>query len=464
VVSVPALRGDVGRSGDSVWGWSYWGLFALYLVLGMALRVSGWIHGDGVWFVEAAKKVLDGSFDVYSYRTGPELFPPAGAAYAYTPLTAIIMAPFVGFAQLVGWGEEGAQWLISVPLLVIDIFAAMQLRALARSWRPTIDERYLFAGIAVTLFLTSLLGDSAYYSHNEGLQLLFLLLALRLTPRSIVLGGLCAGMALAAKHTMLLDLLPIGFVLLSGAGRPGMSSRQNVGGSSMLSPVVSAIVWAAAAGAVFLAFMIIPIVRYPDSVYYAFVTQIARLQLFGTGLPVWVYRGLEFLFGPAQVKSYEVYYLGYANWALFGVVTLICAYTIWWLAKSGRPLGLIDSRLLGLVAFAAVAQVVLGKWVSGHYYQLPLALVFLWDVVRRTPESPHGKLSGGYPTLRSDALPWIGLGAPVVFRSITQFGVWWVKDLAILALFIGLMVLLLASVFKDPAGIRANANAPSVSL
>lgn len=52
---------------------------------------------------------------------------------------------------------------------------------------------------------------------------------------------------------------------------------------------------------------------------------------------------------------------------------------------------------------------------SDSYYQMPLALVFLWDVVRVTPHS-EGQQSGPSP------FPWIGIVAALAFRSVTQFG------------------------------------------
>src|SRR5207237_4374943 len=116
--------------------------------------IGWWTHGDAVWFVQTTRKVLDGSFDLYSMRIAPELIPPLGATYAYTPLTAMILAPFVGLADALGWGQLGAERLMVIPLFVIDLLAMVQLRSLVRSWRPAVDERYLFAGIAIALYLT----------------------------------------------------------------------------------------------------------------------------------------------------------------------------------------------------------------------------------------------------------------------------------------------------------------------
>jgi len=101
--------------------------------------------------------------------------------------------------------------------------------------------------------------------------------------------------------------------------------------------------------------------------------------------------------------------------------------------------------LLALVALGGVLQVVLGKWNGGHYYQLPLALVFLWDAVRTSRRSalvPPGPLA-------LDTFPWIGLGAAIAFRSVTQFEPWWLKEALIVLLFTLLAGLLLGAASRS---------------
>src|SRR5436190_116323 len=134
-----------------------------------------------------------------------------------------------------------------------------------------------------------------------------------------------------------------------------------------------------------------------------------------------------------------------SNLVLFGAVFLASAFAIWRARRRGQPIGLVDARLLALVAFGGVAQIVFGKWVTGHYYQLPLALVLIWDIVRTTPRpSPNGQVH--------IAIPWVGLGAPVVFRSITQLGVWWVKDGLVITLFVVLAVITLRGALGEDDG------------
>jgi hypothetical protein len=406
-------------------------VFAAYIVLGVTLRWAGWIHDDARWFVAAARKILDGTFDVYSFRGAQGVVPPEGATYAYSPLTAMTIAPFVGVADVLGWGQVGAERLMTIPLLVADVLALQQLRGLARAWRPAVEEHYLFAGVLVSLFLTSFLANSAYYSHNEGLMLLFLLLALKVAPGNVVAGGLWAGLAVATKQTMALTLLPVGLVLLWGRAETGQGERRRGGARG-------ALVWSAVAGAVFAAFILVPLVKYPGQVYFAFVTQIARLPTFGPGLPGWVDREMQTALSQAAYEQWRPALLSYANWLLVGVVIAGCATAYGRARRGGEAIGLMDSRLLALVALAAVAQVAFGKWVSGHYYQVPLALVFLWDVVRRSARQ-QGDGTARAPAL--DPFPWTGLGAAVAFRAITQVGIWWFKDALLLALFLWLVVI-----------------------
>src|SRR5438132_34127 len=162
-----------------------------------------------------------------------------------------------------------------------------------------------------------------------------------------------------------MDRLLVGFVLLAGGravggadgGAPGKRGERVAFG-----PLLSALVWGGSAVAVFVAFILIPAVRYPDSVYYAFVTQISRLPILGSGLPAWLNQLFLATVRPADYATFYFDFLNYANWVLIGTVVLVCALVVWRCRRVGQPIGLADSRLLGLVALAAVLQIVLGKW------------------------------------------------------------------------------------------------------
>ena len=157
------------------------------------------------------------TFDLYSLRGGAPIAPPLGITYSYSPLLATIISPVVWLNDYFGWGDDMAYRLIGVPLLFGDVLAMHQMRRLVKKWRPGVDEGYLFAGIAISLFLTSFLLVTAFKGHVEGLLFFFLLLTLRFLPRNLLLGSLFAGLALATKHTSaILALMPVGLVLLAG--------------------------------------------------------------------------------------------------------------------------------------------------------------------------------------------------------------------------------------------------------
>jgi hypothetical protein len=428
------------------WDRVYLTLYALYFVVGLAARLLGWIHGDAVWFVDAARRVLDGSFDLYSYRAMPSTAPPLGSTYAYTPFMALLIAPFVWIADVTGWGAVGAQRLMAVPLLVADVLAMDQLRRLARVWRPAVDERFLFLGIVATLGLTGFWIVTAFDGHNEGLVLLFVLLALRVTPRSLLWGGVCAGLALAAKHTAALLLIPLGLVVLAGGlnhddlnhenakgrktrnetdeGRetngtePGVGGAQDdarIEGRAALGGLRAAAVWGGAAAGVFAAFLLPAVLRNFEAVWYAFVLLPTRLVMFGAGLPIWIDRALQAVLPAGEYALRHEELIRYANWLLIGSLALPAA-VVSWARRAGQPVRWGEARLLALVVLGGLAQVLLSKWVTGHYYQVPLALVLLWDVVRTAPH--HGQVV----TFGLHSFPWVGLGAALAFRSITQIG------------------------------------------
>ncbi len=393
-----ATKIDVAREAPQ-WGRLYLALYVGYVALGMAGRWSGWQNGDQLWFVDAARHILDGSWRIYEFRPDFSIIaaPPLGVAYSYSPLLALVLAPFVALADAlggtplaasVGGSDELAYRLIAFPLLVADVLAMAEVRRLARAWRPAADEVALFLGILLTLGLTGLLQVSASRNHHEGLVLLLLLLALRLTPHRLVLGAVCAGLALAAKQTSALELAPLGLVLLFGGGQ-GTGLRRGLA-------------WGAVAGSVGAAFFVPAVLADPGGAVYALVTLPGRLIPFGPGLPVWLDEWLAAGLGAdsAAYSQAHAAILAYSNTVLVAAAVLLPLAILVWARRRG-PVGLIDSRLLALVALGGVLQIVLGKWVGSHYYQLPLALVLLWDTVRSAPR-----------------WPWLGFAASWGFRAL----------------------------------------------
>lgn len=394
------------------WDKIYLVLYLLYLAIGLLVRIFGEVPVDAVWYVNAARRVLDGSFDLYSFKLTPGIAPPEGLAFSYSPLVAMVVAPVVGVIDALGLGDDWANRLSGAPWLLVDVLAMHELRRFVRTRSPRANESYLFLGIVCTLGLTGLWTVSALRGHHEGMVLLCLLLTLRFTPYNTLVGGLCAGLALAAKQTALLYLVPVGFVLLSGKVR-------------------AAITWTAAASGLFLLFMLPALLRNFEAVRYAFLTQEARRITLGPGLPAWLDRSLG-----ARATEAHSWLLSYSNLMLVVATVGLCAVAVWW-QRARDPITLLDHRLLALVAFAGIAQIVLGKWVSGHYYQLPLAMVFLWDMTRtaRMPTSEESRDSYIAPT---SPFPWLGIGSAIAFRSVTQLDPQWLKDLALLALFVAL--------------------------
>lgn len=433
------------EAGRYRWDRIYLVLYLLYIGLGMTARGLGWVFFDAEWFVHAARQVLHGSLDLYSYAASPAVAPPIGATYAYSPLMALLIAPFVGLSDALGGGEQGAQWIMALPLMVADVLAMQQVRRLARLWRPAVDERLVCLGIALSLFITSFWQVTALRGHVEGLMLLFLLLTLRLLPRNLVLGGLCAGMALAAKHMVVMELIPIGLVLLTGGwvvhNADGVApiGRGYTGGRG--AGLRALLTWGVLAGAVFLGFVLPAALVNPSAAWYAFVTLPGRLILTGPGLPVmidgWAQGALS---APNYTRLHEVL-LQDSNLALPLIAGVGALIAVTWARRRGHPITLEDPRLLGLVAFSAVTQIVFAKWVGPHYYQLPLLLIFLWDVVRTAPR----RAEGGW---RLGSFPWIGLGGVIAFRGISQFDPPEYKTLLILVVYAALGVLLLWGVLR----------------
>jgi hypothetical protein len=178
--------------------------------------------------------------------------------------------------------------------------------------------------------------------------------------------------------------------------------------------------------------------------------------LLGPGLPVWIDQLLQAGLGTDAYAAAHAALLAWANVGLLVVVSGVPFLALWWAGRRGRAVGLRDTRLLALVAFGGLAQIVFAKWVSGHYYQLPLALIFLWDMVRTAPRTPALAPSAegerGMTPAPSLSFPLLGLGAALVFRSITPFdtpGLPWLKDALLFALFAALALAALRGAVRD---------------
>ncbi|HYP42153.1 MAG TPA: hypothetical protein VEX13_17485 [Chloroflexia bacterium] len=435
------MSNPAAQPSERRWAWAYFTLYALYIIIGMSARLAGWLHDDALVFVQSARRVVDGSFDIYGIVRTPFIAPPLGTTYPYSSLLVIVLAPFVALTDAFKLGNIWAMKVIALPLLVFDVLAMQQMRRLAREWRPFVDERYLFLGAAMSLFLTSFLWVTGHKSHAEGMVLLFLLLTLRLLPRNVLLAGVCAGLALAAKHmTALLGLIPIGLVFLFGG-------RASESGTPTPARLKDTLTWGASALGVFALFLLPPVLRNPDAAYYALVTQTARIVPLGPGLPRWA----NALLGtdPSANPGLREAVLSYSNVVLIAVIVGVTLFMLWQARRATRPIGIQDARLLGLMAFGGIAYIIFAKWVSDHYYQVPLALVFLWDLVRSTPRSGPS------------SVPWIGIGAAIAYRAVTQidpldysiplqFNMSWVRDILLLILFIALVLVMLLKMLVVP--------------
>lgn len=410
------------------WNRVYPVLYLSYFLLGLTIRIIVPTFADTAVFMHATRQLLGGSLDIYSYLTVPESAPPLGTGYTYPPLLAIIFAPFVGVADLLGLSDDWASKLTVIPLLLFDILAMQQFRRLVRTWRPAVDERLLFLGVFISLMLTGFLFVSAERGHHEGLVLLGVLLTLRFAPTNIYLAGLSSALALAAKQTALLELIPVGLVILTTGlastapaalmPTPSPSSPRNPSGISAFA------IWAGIAGGLFLALMLPFWLTNPPAVQYAFFTALSRLTLYGPGLPIWIDKAVQSLASPTDYPFLHDLLLSLSNPFVVAIVLAASLAAVYRALKRRNPITLTDPRLLALVAFAGVSQVAFGKWVGGHYYQLPLLLVFLWDIVRTTPRSsppmPTIPASATHTPWNAFPLPLLGILASIAFRSVTS--------------------------------------------
>lgn len=190
-----------------------YGLVSLAL---MATLRREWVANiDVQTFLTATRSFWDGGswFDLYQVSRDSSPWP-----FAYPPLFALLIAPFVALADLLfGVSNEGLPVLIAmrIPLWLIDIGIAALISRIVR--RQTRVDWLGRVGALLWLFSPILFYHTTIQAHPETLWLLPVLLAYHWIQEGRRDWQVMAllGLALAAKQTALLFVLPFGFLLLA---------------------------------------------------------------------------------------------------------------------------------------------------------------------------------------------------------------------------------------------------------
>jgi hypothetical protein len=190
--------------------------FMLSLLIVLALDRFWSANWDALTFLNAARSFWDGDslFDLYEKSRAFTPWP-----YAYPPLFALVLAPFVWLADLLTGGPtEGWQQIIAMrlPILGADIAIAFLLHRIL--WRATSESWIGRLGAALWLFNPILFYHTAVQAHLESLWLWPALAAYAwLEERQLERSWwpmLLFVIAISIKQSALLYAVPFGLLLL----------------------------------------------------------------------------------------------------------------------------------------------------------------------------------------------------------------------------------------------------------
>lgn len=367
---------------------------AAYVIAGLAARAAGYHGEDAVWHVQAASRILDGSFDIYSLRYQPWAAPPQGMAFAYSSLVPLLLAPFVALGRAAGLGAQGIEVLIALPWLITDVLLAWQITALASEWTGDVSPRFRAIAFVLPLVTFIMPLSSAYMGHHESALLLAMVLALR--SRSFLAAGAWWGVAICLKQTALFGLLPVAWLVLLDTWRAAGGARTGGGVRRLLAPLVR---FFGPIAVLPLAFVAPFWLRWPAETSYSLLGMESHRVLYGINVPTIlvavagrVARGLQ--------PGLEAFLIRWNS----PLLLLFCAGLS--LAFVLRHRAALDHAVPGggqdvpwqrpglrtglLAAMGAnyAAYFVLGKWTETHYRFMPLLVLLILDLVER-PAFPY---------------------------------------------------------------------------
>lgn len=290
---------------------------------------------DAVTFVKAGRSVLSPQWmQLYALSRADSYWP-----YAYPPLHALVVAPFMAMAGAV------PDWLlVRVPPLLFDVGLGVLLYAVVV--RKMGQRNWARLTLVVSLLNPVTWYDTAVQGHFEAEWLFFVVLAYFLYGRGWVWASLALAVAFLFKQNSILFALPLWAVMFFGEGEGSWGRRLGQVVGSMVVYAVPIVV------------VSLPFLLASNDYFYMNVQYVADVPLQTQSWLVALANGVGAEDGLLKLSS---------------VVTLAAAGVI---AAVGARRGM-SLWMMGLLI--ALAFFLLSKKVVGYYYVmvLPFALVTL---------------------------------------------------------------------------------------
>jgi hypothetical protein len=335
-------------------------VYAAAVVAGTLTIAPYWGLGwDVKTFIAAGQSFFDGGsiFDLYQKSRAAFYWP-----YAYPPLHALLVAPFVWLHQVAPALPE--QVLVRLPVVLADLALAALLYALLL--RRTGEQRLARLGALLWLFNPVTLYQTLVQGHFESEWLFLVLTAYALAEASLVgqvakpvawgdrlatcptdtsyfqvrsrihssapgvatslLCGLLLGLAVLSKQVAVLYAVPLGLYLLLGENPhhsplPSATGERGAGPGGLLRAGITAGVAALVVVAGSLPFWL-----YSPDFRYMITTYVAEMPVQTQSALVWLLLLKKYLLTP-QTSTF--FLIRYSTFVVAALATLLAALALW---------------------------------------------------------------------------------------------------------------------------------------
>lgn len=335
---------------------------ALYFLIGSLSIFSGWgLYTDSGWVVGISAELFTSG--LYKAWRLIDIAPPSGLGLGWTPLLPSLIYPLTILGKQFSWSYGFIAEIYRVLLLGVDIINIYLIVQLVSRRRSKISDLNLCLIILVLFFSGYFLFASGFVGHPETLVLLFSLLGLKpLRQQRFLTSGFFFGLALSAKQSALVILIPVFFVLFF----------QKNGVWPIFKFLTGTI-------ATFLLILFPFLITHPQDVWYGIVE--ANMARIIRGPNIWWLTEIPFR---------RFWHLDEVIFALRRIANLVLLASLILLSviSSRKKVKFDELNLFGLIAAASLLFNILNKWVSFQHFLLSFVFVFIWDSLRNREGFP----------------------------------------------------------------------------
>jgi hypothetical protein len=184
----------------------------LYFFFGSLFHCSGYFQSlDCEVYNSAVEGVLNGSFEIYTFRGSSLVSPPHGNTFDYPGMPVYLMVPPTLFAKLI---NKNPCIFLGLFFILLDILCVWEIRRTIKHIKPDISPK-IIEFISVALFGSyTLIYTSSFLNHFDSFFVYCMIIGIRYINTNKFISGIFFGLGLATKQVVVIGLIPLGMFLL----------------------------------------------------------------------------------------------------------------------------------------------------------------------------------------------------------------------------------------------------------